>query len=141
MGRKFWKGVIYGGVLSLLMWYDIYEAVAADYRNVAYGYTNTTLPGYDAETNPNRTGVVSVSLDLNTARFYLDGNLLDSMNHFCWPFTDGTFRRQDYQYVGQSYLVDIVLDSDNRLYVYLDDIMLEPIDETDPIKPFCEPLN
>ena len=116
----------------------------ADYRNQAESFTNTTLPGYDAETNPNRAGIVSVSLDLNTANFWLGDPtenptlphevLMVQINHFCWPMFDGTFRRRSFQYVNESYIVDVVLNEDNSLWVYLDDVR---IDE-DRVLEFCE---
>ena len=119
-------------------------AHAQDYRNRAMGFTNSSLLGYDAETNPNRTGIVSVSLDLNTAIFYLaDPNenpalphdvLLGKENHWCWQLADGQYRRREFNYVNANYIVDVVLNADNSLWVFLDD---ERIDY-DEITSFCE---
>ena len=116
------------------------EAQEQVWVNRAYGFTNTTLPGYDNETNPNRTGIVSVSLDLNTASFFLSNPLppyfilLGRSNHYCWQFADGSFRRREFNYVGPSYIVDILLNEDNSLWVYLDDVLL------DPVELFCAPV-
>jgi hypothetical protein len=115
--------------------------VQADYRNKALGFTDTTVPGYDAVTQPNRTGIVSVSLDLNTAIFYLADPLenpalpydilLGSENHYCWA-EGSEYRRRTFQYQGTTYRVDVVLNPDNSLSVYLDDLLIaEEID-------FCE---
>jgi hypothetical protein len=124
-------------------------AYAVDWENQAFGFTNTDLPGYDPETNPNRTGIVSVSLDLNTAHFWLGDPghnpviphnvYIGSENHYCWPLADGTWRRRDMNYVNASYVVDVILDSDNVLYVYLDDVLLvlPEYDGPGSQSPFC----
>ena len=104
-----------------------------DYENRAEAWTNTDLLGYDPITNPNRTGVISVSLDLNTIRVYLADPsenpvlphqvLLHESNHYCWQYPDGTWRYRSYQYVGPNYMVDVVLNHDNSLWVYLDGVL------------------
>jgi hypothetical protein len=110
--------------------------VQADYRNRALGFTDTTVPGYDHKTQPNRTGIVSVSLDLNTAIFYLADPLenpvlpydilMGKENHYCW-LKGGEYRRREFQYQGVTYLVDVVLDSDNNLAVYIDDVLIRDV--------------
>jgi hypothetical protein len=111
----------------------VMTSVNADFRNKALGFTDTTVPGYDAVIQPNRTGIVSVSLDLNTASFYLADPLENSNlpydilmgkeNHYCWA-EDSQYRRRAFQYQGTTYRVDVVLNSDNSLSVYLDDLLI-----------------
>ena len=120
------------------------SAQAQDYRNRAMGFTNSSLLGYDAVTNPNRTGIVSVSLDLNTAVFYLADPhanpalphdvLMGKENHWCWQLADNQYRRREFNYVNSNYIVDVVLNADNSLWVYLDDVRID----YDSVPAFCE---
>ena len=87
----------------------------------AWAFTDTSVLGYDAETNPNRTGIVSVTLHRNAQTYYLDGVKIGKQHNYCHFEYDGSWHYQNFNY-GSVYVA--LVSSDNTLDIYLDDVLI-----------------
>ena len=100
-------------------------ALGAQFQDRYSGFTNTTLPGYDNETNPNRTGIVSVTLHNNAATFYLDGIVVGKHYNYCHYDKNGQLHQQGFAYTNPSYTMYIEhVTVENVLDIYLDDVLI-----------------
>ena len=88
--------------------------------------TNTQLPGYDAQTNPNRVGIVSVSMHKNAMTVHLDGEAVGKHFNYCHIDANGSLHRQAFNYQNAAFVVFVELvATENVLDIYLDDVLIQ----------------
>jgi hypothetical protein len=119
------RQVWYEAVILILGIACLVSGVVMAQQDKAIGATNTQLPGYDSETNPNRSGIVSVTLHKNRATFYLDGVIVGRDFNYCHYDGNGSLHPQGFEYTNAAYTMYVSLENeDNTLDVYLDDVLI-----------------